>query len=298
MSMKSIMVRFLLRRSGMWNKPLEEIRKSLQGRKVKLPEGVKLTEEVMEGVVCKTFSCSNAARDKAILYFHGGGFCLGIYETNSEFVARIAKRTGMNLYLPDYRLAPENPYPAALEDAVKFYQGMMKRGYDPENMVMMGDSSGCALAVSALLMCKSKGIPMPKALAFITPVFDLQGKGESYITRARKDPFQTKDPLGLTKNYIGTNNAAAPFLSPMNGDLSGLPPILLHAADYDVFLSDSERFTQKITAVKGVVELKVWRKMWHIFHMQAPIVPEAEKAFEEFCSWVQKIIQDNKIRVS
>jgi acetyl esterase/lipase len=150
----------------------------------------------------------------------------------------------------------------------------------------MGDSSGCALAVSALLALKQGGVRMPRALAFITPVFDLAGKGETFLTRAEKDPFELKDPLGIAKIYVGSNNPLSPMLSPLYGELQGLPPVLIHAADYDVFLSDSYRFKENAEKAGVNVELKVWRKMWHIFHMQSSFVPESMKALKELCSHI------------
>lgn len=287
-SMQSAMVRFLLRRSNIWNKPLMDIRKDMEGIKTKgIPEGITVKKEQVNGVPCEVFLCGEAKKDKAVLYFHGGGFCLGIYSANLEFVAEISKQSGIDVYMPDYRLAPENPFPAALEDAVAVYKGMLQQGYDADNLVIVGDSSGCALAVSALLVLKQSGVRMPKALAFITPVFDLAGKGDTFSTRTVKDPFKSKDPLGIAKIYTGCNNPTSPMISPLYGELGGLPPTLIHAADYDVFLSDSYRFMELMAAGGGEIKMKVWRKMWHIFHMQAPLVPESSKALDELCSYIK-----------
>jgi acetyl esterase/lipase len=123
-------------------------------------------------------------------------------------------------------------------------------------------------------------------MAFITPLFDLTGQGESFISKAAKDPFKLADPLGIAKNYIGNNNPAFPMLSPLFGDLSGLPSVLIHAAEYDVFYSDSVRFIEKASAAGVKAEIKVWRKMWHIFPMQDKVVPEAAKALKELCTYI------------
>ena len=130
-------------------------------------------------------------------------------------------------------------------------------------------------------------------LIFITPVFDLAGKGETFSTRVGKDPFKLKDPLSIAKIYTGSNNPFSPIISALYGELEGLPPVLIHAADYDVFLSDAYRFKEKAEAARGEVDLKVWRKMWHIFHMQASFVRESDKALNELCSYIKANIHAN-----
>lgn len=291
-SIRSAAIRLLLRKSNMWNKPIHEIRRDMDKIKATgFPEGIIVKKEQVNEVDCEVFLNRDASNDSAVLYFHGGGFCLGIYHTNREFVAMISKRTGRNIYLPDYRLAPEYPFPAALEDAEAIFLGMLQKGYSANKLAIMGDSSGCALAVSALLKLKQSEVRMPVALAFITPVFDFAGIGETFSTRAGKDPFKLKDPFVISKNYFGLNNPISPMISPFYGDLDGLPQTLIHAGDYDVFLSDAYRFKEKMVAVGGQVELKIWRKMWHIFHMQASLVPESDKALEELCTFIKTKFQ-------
>lgn len=286
-SIQSAVIRFLLKKSDMWNKPLNEIRNSMERLKTKrMPIEVVKTKEIINGVNCEVITLNRPSGNEIVLYFHGGGFCLGIYDTNREFVAEIAKRLNRKVYLPDYRLAPENPYPAALLDAEAIYIGLLEKGYKTDHIIVMGDSSGCALAASTLIKLKDNGVSMPKVLAFITPVFDFSGLGESFITRAKKDPFKLKDPLSIAKNYFGTNDTHSSMISPLYGNLVGFPPTLLHAADYDVFLSDSCRFKEKLDEAGVKANLKIWRKMWHIFPMQASLVPEAGKALDELCQYV------------
>jgi monoterpene epsilon-lactone hydrolase len=284
-SIQSAFVRFMLRRSNIWNKPLIEVRKTMEGIKANaMPQGIENSRQNIHGVGCEVFKHPSNKKDKVILYFHGGGFCLGIYPPNREFAAKICSQTETDVYLPDYRLAPENPFPAALEDAIAVYRGIIENGFTGKDIILMGDSSGCALAVSALLALKQSKVEMPCALNFITPVFDLAGKGDSFTSKAAKDPFKLADPLGIAKIYVAANNPTSPMLSPLYGELDGLPPVLIHAAEYDVFLSDSTRFAEKAKNTDVKVNIKVWRKMWHIFHMQAPFVPESKRALDEICS--------------
>ena len=284
-SIQSSLVRFMIRRSNIWNKPLNEVRKTMEGIKSnRMPTGIEISRQTMNGVSYEVFRHPTGKKGKVILYFHGGGFCLGIFSANREFAARICSMTEMDVYMPDYRLAPENPFPAALEDAIAAYKEIVRNGFAGKDVIIMGDSSGCALAVSMLLALKQSSIEMPCALNFITPVFDLAGKGESFTSKAAKDPFKLVDPLGIAKIYVGENNPTSPLISPLYGELDGLPPVLIHAAEYDVFLSDSMRFAEKAENAGVKVDIKVWRNMWHIFHMQAPFVPESKKALDEICS--------------
>ena len=288
-SIQSKYVRDMIRESDLWNRPLSEIRRSMEElQSAGTPEGVRNVRETVSGVACEVFYCEEAAKDKVILYYHGGGFCLGIYPSNRDFAAGIAKGCKANLYMPDYRLAPENPFPAALIDAAEVYRGMLGRGYRAEDIIVMGDSSGGALSVSALLKLKAEGVPMPKALVYITPVFDLTGQAETYITRRQEDPFNQENPLSIAKIYVGANDAASPLLSPLFGNLEGLPPVLIHSADYDVFSGDSDSFSRAVRLAGGTVEHKKWEEMWHIFPMQAAFVPEAGQALEELYIYIKK----------
>jgi len=284
-SIQALITRNLLRKSDIWNKPLNEIRQTMAGIKSSsMPDGIVTETATLGGISCEVFRHSGKKMHRTVLYFHGGGFCLGIYAANREFVAKMSKLLEAEIYMPDYRLAPEHPFPAALEDAKAIYQELSKT----ENLIVMGDSSGCALALSALLKAKQNGIKMPDALVMITPVLDLSDTNTRIAKSVRKDPFSLTDPLGLTRHYTRGNDTMSPAISPMYGELSGLPPILIHAAQYDTFLSDACRFKQLAANANIHVELKTWSKMWHIFHMQLPFVPEAVKAASEISTFVQR----------
>lgn len=282
-SFQGALVRWLLRCSKIWNQPLADIRKSMEAVKAdRMPEGILHDSVSLGGVECETFQHLENKPRKVILYFHGGGFCLGIYPSNRSFAAYLAKQTGANVMLPNYRLAPEHPYPAALDDAVAVYQAALPMAGN--GLIVAGDSSGCALAVSALQVLRQSNQQMPELIGCITPVFDLAGKGETIKTLAKKDPFQMSDPLSVAKIYLGDQNPASPAISPLYGELTGLPPVLIHAAERDVFLSDSVRFARQAEAAGVPVRLVRWPGMWHIFHMQHRFVPEAREAFRMFCS--------------
>jgi acetyl esterase/lipase len=277
----------MLRQTKIWDQPLKDVRRTMESVKgEEVPKGIAHESTSLGGVDCETFLHLRDASRKTILYFHGGGFCLGIYASNRAFVAQLAVQTKMNVYMPNYRLAPEHPFPAGLDDAIAAYKAAIAMA--PNGLIVVGDSSGCALAVAAMLALRDSGVKMPECIGCITPVFDLSGKGDTFRTRAKQDPFQMSDPLSIAKIYVNGQNPIMPTLSPIYGELRGLPPILIHAAEWDVFLSDSLRFAQKAEEAGVSVKLLRWPGMWHIFHMQYRIVPEARKALREFCAALTK----------
>jgi acetyl esterase/lipase len=289
-SFQATMTRAMIKKSNMWNQPLEEIRKNMEAipDAEGLPEGIVWERTTRNGVTVETFRHAEGKSERVVLYFHGGGFCLGIYPANRAFVAQLATQTGLDVVLPDYRLAPEHPFPAALEDAIAVYKALQHtEGYRAEQIAVAGDSSGCALALSALMVLRRSGEAMPERCAFITPVFDLAGMGESFRTKAAKDPFRLEDPLGIAKNYVGDNAATIPELSPLFGSLAGLPKMLIQAAEYDVFLSDAQRLAERVNQLVGQAELRLYKRMWHVFVMQHAFVPEAKQALAEFCSYMR-----------
>jgi len=289
-SLQASITRAMIKKSDMWNHPLDEIRKTMEAipDSVGIPEGITVANATLNGVAVETFRHAGKKSERVVLYFHGGGFCLGIYAANHAFVAQLAKETGLDFILPDYRLAPEHLFPAALEDAIDVYKGLLhSEGYRAEDIYVAGDSSGCALALSALMVLRRSGEAMPERCAFLTPVFDLAGTGESFRTKAEKDPFRLEDPLGIAKKYVGDNSATIPELSPLFGSLAGLPKMFIQAAEYDVFLSDAQRMAERVSKMGGRAELRLYKRMWHVFVMQHAFVPEAKQALAEFCSYLR-----------
>ncbi len=281
MSVHATITRRLLKKSDIWNKPLNEIRQTMaQIKGSGIPQGIIATSMQVNGVNCEVFRHADNAERSTLLYFHGGGFCLGIYEANRSFAARLAQLLNVTVYMPDYRLAPEHPYPAALEDAT----AVLRELSGCSRLIVMGDSSGCALALSAL----QKQQAMPQALVMITPVLDLSDSQMRVASSVKKDPFRLDDPLKLTKLYTSGQNVSSPDISPIFGHLENLPPTLVHAAEYDAFLSDACSFADRAKECTSDVQLKIWPKMWHIFHMQSPFVPEATRALSEIAAFIKQ----------
>lgn len=229
-----------------------------------------------------------ADEDRAMLYLHGGGFVVGSIESHRSTVARIARAAGCMALVIDYRLAPEHPFPAALDDCVAAYEWMLEQGFGPEKLAIVGDSAGGGLTASTLLALRDSGRPLPAAAVMISPATDLAMTGETILTKKQDDPLiNVRWGSICVGMYLGDTDPRNPLASPVYGDLAGLPPLLIQVGTREVLLDDSICFAQKARAAGVEVELEEWQGMFHVFHVCAPLVPESRQAIERigvFCS--------------
>jgi monoterpene epsilon-lactone hydrolase len=241
---------------------------------------------------------SNAGHDKAILYFHGGGFRLGSVSSHRELIARIAEASGCRVLAINYRLAPEHRFPAPLEDAIAAYGWMLGQGLGPKNIAFAGDSAGGNLALAAMLGLRERGAPLPAAAALLSPWTDLAATGESYVSRAGADPIHQRPMiLALAKNYLGSDgDPRDPMASPLYADLAGLPPLLIQVGDRETVLDDSVMFAEKARAAGIDVELQIWDGMIHVFQMFASELAEARKAIDSMAKFLNLHLQMNADR--
>jgi monoterpene epsilon-lactone hydrolase len=198
-------------------------------------------------------------KDAAILHVHGGWFNLGTASAYRNFVGHIASSAGAAAFIPDYRLAPEHRFPAAVADVEACYRGLVDKGLN--KIAVTGDSAGGNLALVLLSMERA-----PVGAVAISPVTDLALTGESFATRADADPYFTKSQVaGLVASYLGRTDPKNPLASPLYGDLSGLPPIRVHVGDDEVLLDDSRRYVERAVAAGVDAELDIWMGMPHGF---------------------------------
>lgn len=243
-----------------------------------------------DGVKCEKISCGEISDAKLIVHFHGGGYNAGSCLTHRDFAARLSSAAHAPVLVPEYRLAPEAPYPAAVEDAVHVYQWLLKSGVAPTRIIVLGDSAGGGLAAALLLALKEKGEPLPLGGVLISAWLDLSLSGQSYDTRTEVERLTSREDLAdAAQLYIGEHDPREPLISPLFGDLAGLPPLLIQAGDYEVLLSDSLGFTEKTVAVGCQVELQVWEGMWHVWHGWAADLPEARQAIAEVGRFVSEL---------
>jgi monoterpene epsilon-lactone hydrolase len=250
------------------------------------------------GVDGEWIAGSNAHHDKAILYFHGGGFRLGSVSSHRELIARIAEASGYRVLAINYRLAPEHRFPAPLEDAIAAYGWMLDQGLRPENIAFAGDSAGGNLVLAAMLSLRGRGAPLPATGVLMSPWTDLAATGESYVSRAGADPIHQRPMIvALAKNYLGgRGDPCNPLASPLYADLTGLPPLLIQVGDRETVLDDSTLFAGKARAAGVDVELQIWDGMIHVFQMFASELAEARQAIDSIAKFLNRHLQMNADR--
>jgi monoterpene epsilon-lactone hydrolase len=306
-SLKSRLVYFLLRNRHLlkfhlqreswdWNTSISEFRQECESgaKRGKLPDGIDVESVSAAGLRAEWILPRGATKDKIILYTMGGGYVSGSCSDHRSLVAKIVKGSGIGMLLFEHRLAPEHPYPAALEDSVSVYQWLLEQGVSPSGIVIAGESAGGGLGLATLLALRDRGIPLPAAGVAISPWTDLALTGESYRTRLNS----SIDPPGMSmvcsKYYVGDHDPYLPGISPLYGDLHGLPPLFICVGTYETMLDDSLRFAEKAKVAGVEVTLKVGEKMIHCFPLMAPLFPEATEALHEICSFIRTSVNRNK----
>ena len=241
------------------------------------------------GVTAEWVTAEGAPESRVVLYLHGGGYIIGSTRTHRPLMAELSRASSARVLGLDYRLAPEHPFPAPIEDAVAAYRWLLNEGYDPARIAVAGDSAGGGLTVAALVQIRYVGLPMPGAAVCISPWVDMEGLGESMETRANADPMVGKEGLLLSaKTYLGGSDPRAPLAAPLYADLRGLPPTLIQVGDAEVLLDDSTRLAG-IAREAGVhVEMDVWDDMIHVWHLFAPILPEGRQALSQAGEFIKK----------
>ena len=232
------------------------------------------TEVTMDGIRGEWASVNRAHMKKyVILYCHGGGYSTGSCLYGRTLTAKLASTTSMDVLSFDYRLAPENPYPAALEDAEKVWNYLMLLGYGARDIILTGDSAGGNLALALTLRLKAEGRLLPRGLVLMSPWTDLTSSGESHKTRADVDPVLDKAYIDrMIAAYIGETDKAGkelenPYISPLFGDFTGFPPVYIQVGDNEILLSDSVELHRKLVEANVSVRLDCFDGMWHVFQM-------------------------------
>jgi acetyl esterase/lipase len=235
-----------------------------------------------DGVRAEWVQGGSAKDNRAVLYYHGGGYYGGSVSTHRGFAARISLAADARLLLVDYRLAPENPFPAAVEDATHAYRWALRQGLSPDRLAMAGDSAGGGLAVAAMLELKASGDPLPAAGVCLSPWFDLALTGQSIQAKASVDPtLRASDLPFVAQSYLGSADPRTPTASPLYGDLTGLPRILIQVGTDEILLDDSRRFADRAGKMGVSVKLEIWEGMFHVWQAYAGLFPEARLAINE-----------------
>ncbi len=236
----------------------------------------------LNGVSCLGLLPEGGSGDNVVLWCHGGGFSMGSSRSHRGLASQVAGHGKMGAIIPDYRLAPEHRHPAAIEDCVAAYLGVLSEGVKASNVVLAGDSAGGALAMGLLLRLKALGTAMPAGVILLSPWVDLAHKGWSHTAKAKRDPFLTTNGLAMRANeYFG----GAGQLPILDADLSGLPPAYIQTGEAEILMSDSTALAERLGAAGVAVTLEIWPEMFHVFQARYAVLSQARQAVERLGKW-------------
>ncbi|MEX2228471.1 MAG: alpha/beta hydrolase [Dehalococcoidia bacterium] len=262
---------------------------AIMARSASMPAGVAVTEAYAGGCRAYWHDPAGGVTDRVILYLHGGGYVIGSPQTHERLVGHLAKAAGCRALNLDYRLAPEHPHPAAVEDATAAYRWLLAEGYRPEHIAISGDSAGGGLTLAALLAIHEQGLPQPAAAVPLSPWTDLEGTGESMTANAAHDLIVQKPALqGMAAAFLGEgNNPRDPLAAPLYGEYRGLAPLYIQVGGDETLLDDSTRVAERAKAAGVEVRLDVFPEMQHVFQSSVGNVPEATDAVERAGVWLR-----------
>lgn len=273
--------------------PIETIRRRLQllEHVVPGPSAGTRTEAVdADGVTAMRIAVPQARDDVCILHFHGGGYTVGTASLYRDFTWRIGVAARAWVLYFDYRLAPEHPFPAALDDAIRVYRWLSARA-DPQRIAVLGDSSGAGLALGTLYRLRDEGLALPGGAVLISPWTDLALTGASLRSNAAADPMMDITRLpAIAEHYLAGADPRNPYASPLYGDASGLPPTLIQVGSDEILRDDAVRMAAEMKAAGSKVELEVWPRMPHAWQLYARILPEGREAIDRAGSFLQKVL--------
>lgn len=270
--------------------PLAQQRQVLEGMggQAQLPEGLAIERSELAGITAEWIAAPGASKEHVVLHVHGGGYVMGSCTSHRSLSAWVSAAAGVQVVLPEYRLAPEHPFPAALDDTIAAYRGLLARGFAPERIAILGDSAGGGLALGTLLALRDAKVPLPAAGVLFSPWADMTASGESVTTRAAIDPWLRAELLlPFAKLYCGELDPTDPRVSPVFGDFTGLPPLLVQVGDHEILLADSTRLVERAKAAGVELVLEVEPEVWHVFQLFAPALPEANEALARVGKFVR-----------
>jgi len=280
------MVRWRVKRRLKGVRDYRIARKILRPDPYKVPELVQITSAHFGGVPGERLR-SPSRGNAVLLYLHGGGYFACSAETHRPITAYFAMH-GFQVFAPNYRLAPENPFPAAIEDAVAFYRALLSAGYAPQNIVVAGESAGGGLTLSLLLSLRAAGDPLPAAAALFSPWTDLAATGDSIRTNTNRCAmFDGAGVAFSSRYYLGGHDPRDPLASPLYADLSRLPALLIHVGSDEVLLDDSTRLAERARAAGVPVSLKIWPVVPHAWQLAPHKVPEARQSLREAAEFLR-----------
>jgi acetyl esterase/lipase len=258
------------------NYRLQRLALNAAARCLKRPKGIAKTWVKMQQIRCAVFNQDGMRPTRAVLMIHGGGFTVGSTAFYSQLASHYAASCEAAVYLPEYSLAPEHPFPVAQDEVLTCYRYLLEQGFAPQNIIVVGDSAGGNLALALMIEVRDKALPLPACAVLISPWLDLTCTGESHTVVGRRDPMLSKELLTeYARHYLSGRDRRDPRCSPLFADLSGLPPMLLQVGSEEVLLDDARRFAALAAQAGLSVQLEVWPGMFHVWHLWAVVLPQA-----------------------
>lgn len=250
-----------------------------RGLAYRLPADIKAEPVAANGVRSEWTSSPDADPSRVVLYFHGGGYVIGSLDSHRHMVAEIGRAARARTLAIDYRLAPEHPFPAAVDDAIDAYRFLLSRGVQPSGITIAGDSAGGGLVVAAMVAIREAGLPQPACGWSISPWVDMEAIGGSMTSKAATDPtVQQAGILDMAKLYLNDANPRSPLAAPIYADLRGLAPLLIQVGAAETLLDDAIRLAQVAGAADVAVDLQVWPEMIHVWHIYYPELAAGRRA--------------------
>jgi acetyl esterase/lipase len=275
------------------NAPVDKMRRRLDqlGRLVRPARHVAIEKTEIAGLHAEWYRPEAATPGKVLLYIHGGAYALGSCDSHRKLVTHIARAAGIEAVLFEYRLAPEHPFPAGLDDTLAAYRALLDKGFSAEDVFIGGDSAGGGLTMALLLQLRHAGIDLPRAALMLSPFLDMTASGESVKTRAQQEPwFNAEDIVVVIRHYCPDQDLKNPLLSPVYANVAGMPPMLIQVGDDEILLSDSTRIADKLTAAGCDVQLEVFPEMWHVFQLFVGKMPESRAAIKKIGAYIKSHI--------
>jgi epsilon-lactone hydrolase len=287
-------LRWLVKRPRRLNPTLASARVSLLSAEAWIPvppAGTEVSAIVAGGVSGELISTPASRPDRHVLYLHGGGYVSGSPALYRHFTWRLATAARARVLAIDYRLAPEHPFPAALDDAFAACRWLLGGKADPQRTAVMGDSAGGGLTLALLLRLRDGGHPLPAAAVALSPWTDLALTGASLVRNAGSDPMlAVADTRLFASCYLGRFDPRHPYVSPVYGNPAGLPPTLIHVGSDEILHDDAVRMAKNLRAAGCHVEIEVWPRMPHVWHLLAPAIPEAAKAIVHVGAFTDRML--------
>lgn len=258
------------------------------------PEDVAYEPVDAGGVAAEWTVPAGADAERVLLYLHGGGYSVGSIASHRKLVGHLTSAAGVKGLSVEYRLAPENPFPAGLDDAVTAFSFLLDEGFDAGHIGVGGDSAGGGLALAVALALRERGLPAPAGLVLLSPWTDSASTGESLVSNIGKDLLlrQIEEDAPTVGWYAGDNDVKNPLISPLYADFTDFPPFVVHVGGDELLLDDSTRLFERASAAGCEATIEVWPEMQHVFQIAAGNVPESDSSVAKLGSWLSSRLKD------